>query len=192
MDQIRTFFEQLQPLDDAQWKALSQGFERVEFSAGENLLREGQECDFIGFLREGILRFYHIKNGTEKVTAFWFGGDFISNYRSFLSRQPSDHHIEAITDGFFWRLRRNKLYALYDQYPNIDRLGRYMAERLYLMVTQRLDHLLQDTPEERYRQLLNRNSKLIQEIPQYMLASYLGVSPETLSRIRKRIATRRS
>ena len=192
MEQIRTFFEQLQPLSDEEWYALREGFERVEFTGGESLVREGQQCDFIGFMREGLVRFYHLKNGTEKVTAFWFAGDFISNYRSFLTRQPSDHHIEAITSGFYWRLRRNNLYALYDEYPVIDRLGRLMAERLYLMVTQRLDDLLQDTPEERYRQLLARNSKLIQEIPQFMLASYLGVSPETLSRIRKRIASSRS
>jgi len=68
----------------------------------------------------------------------------------------------------------------------MERLGRFVAENLFLAVTKRLDSFLHGTPESRYQELLDRNSKLIQEVPQYMLASYLGIQPETLSRIRAR------
>lgn len=189
MQEIRVFFERLLPLADEEWQAMADAFEYVEFRAGENILNQGQNCDFIGFLDSGVVRFYHIKEGVERITAFWFAGDFLSNYRSFLSHEPSDHHIEALADGGFYRLRRAALHRLYNQFPNLDRLGRLMAEQLYLMVTRRLDNLLQDTPEERYRALLRKDSRLVQQIPQYMLASYVGVSPETLSRIRRRIAS---
>ena len=192
MDAIRAYFDRLYPLQDAEWEAMEACFRWVSFTKGEMILAEGKTCDFIGFIREGIIRFYHLKEGTDKVTAFWFAGDFLSDYRSFVSGMPSSHFIEALTDGAYWRLDKQALNRLYDQYPAIERLGRLMAERLYLVVTQRLDTLLHDTPEERYRSLLNRNSRLLQEIPQFMIASYLGVSAETLSRIRKRISDKAS
>ncbi|MCB9245045.1 MAG: Crp/Fnr family transcriptional regulator [Flavobacteriales bacterium] len=187
---IKAFFDSLQPLPDTEWKAFESCFERMTFQKEEELLSEGRACDFIGFIESGVIRFFQVKDGTEKVTAFWFSGDFLSNYRSFLSGQASDHYIQALTDGSYYRLKREALLKLYDQFPLIDRLGRLMAERLYLMVTNRLDNLLSQTPEERYMQLQSKNSKLLQEIPQYMVASYLGISPESLSRIRKRLSTR--
>ena len=78
---------------------------------------------------------------------------------------------------------------LYNKYPKFDRLGRIIAENLYLSVAKRLDSSLYETAEDRYRDLLFRGSRLLQDVPQYMLASYLGISPESLSRIRKRIST---
>lgn len=187
--QIRTYFNSLLPMSDLEWSEMEACFRRVEFKKGDILLREGAICDFIGFISNGIIRFYQLKEGNEKVTAFWFPGDFLSNYRSFVSETPSEHYIEALNEGFYWQLKKYDLMALYDKYPKIDRLGRIMAERLYLMVTYRLDRFLSETPEERYQILQSKNSRLIQEIPQYMIASYIGVSAETLSRIRKRLAS---
>ncbi len=79
-----------------------------------------------------------------------------------------------------------ELNSLYDKHKNIERLGRLIAENLYLMVASRLDSFMFQTPEERYKSLIERNSRLLQDVPQYMIASYLGVKPETLSRIRGR------
>lgn len=187
MLEIRRYFERLLVLDEEEWKAMEQAFIRVEVSKKELVCEEGQVCDYIAFIESGLFRFYHIKDGNEKVTAFWFPSDFLSNYRSFISDQPSVHFIEAMEASTIWKLHKNDLEDLYKQYPNIDKLGRLMAEQLYIMVSQRLDNFLHDTPEERYLSLLKKGSRLIQDIPQYMLASYLGVSAETLSRIRKRI-----
>lgn len=184
---IRAFFSSLVLLPDEEWEAMNDCFELVSFKKGENILQADQECDYIGFVNEGTARFYYLKEGNEKIIAFWFPGDFLSNYRSFLSKQPSTHYIHALSDGSYWRLKRDKLYSLYDRFPIIDRLGRIMAENLYLMVAERVDRLLQETPEERYMQLLKKDSQLLQKVPQYMIASYLGVSPESISRIRKRI-----
>lgn len=187
MEAIKTYFNHVSPLTEEEWRAIEVCFEKSSFNKGELILQEGERCEFIGFLRDGVTRFYHLKDGDEKVTAFWFAGDFLSNYRSFVSGLPSTHIIEAITPGFFWKLPKKHLERLYDEYPAIDRLGRKMAEQLYLMVSTRLDQFLQQTPEGRYSELQAKNSRLLHEIPQYMIASYLGVSAETLSRIRKRI-----
>lgn len=169
---------------------MESAFDKVEYAKGELLLQEGSVCNFIGFIDEGIVRFYQIKDGSEKVTAFWFAGEFLSNYRSFVSQRPSDHYIETLTTGSYWRLDKDKLNRLYDERPMIDRLGRKMAEQLYLMVAGRLDNILKETPEQRYLSLQQNRSRLLTDIPQYMIASYLGVSAETLSRIRKRLTTK--
>jgi CRP-like cAMP-binding protein len=184
MEFIRTYFDKFIRLTDDEWNAFVGCIERMPCQKREQILAEGEVCDFIAFVGEGIFRFYYMDEGTEKVTAFFFPGDFVSNYRSFLTNQPSDHYIEAMKDAVIYKFKKSDLTRLYDQYPKIDRLGRLIAENLYLSVARRLDSFLYSTPEQRYSDLQNRNSKLLQEVPQYMLASYLGVKPETLSRIR--------
>ncbi len=186
-ENIRNFFNNLVPLPVEEWQAMENYFSAVSFQKKDILLEEGEICDFIGFIESGVLRFYQLSDGNEKVTAFWFPGDFLSNYRSFIANKPSAHLIQALSSGTYWRINKKDLYNLYNCYPIIDRLGRKMAEQLYLMVTHRLDNLLLETPEQRYLNLQMKKSRLLQEIPQYMLASYLGVSAETLSRIRKRL-----
>lgn len=186
MEQLRKYFNTFLVLQDHEWQAFASKIQKVVVAKKEVLLEEGQPCDFIAFVGEGIYRFYYNDNGDEKVTAFFFPGDFVSNYRSFLTQQPSSHYIEAMKEGTVYKVYRKDLYELYNEFPMIDRLGRLVAENLYLTVAKRLDSFLYTTPEERYKELQDRNSKLLQEVPQYMLASYLGVKPETLSRIRSR------
>lgn len=186
-ERIKTYFNSLEELSDLEWSEMEKCFELFEFKKGQILLNEGKACEFIGFLNVGVIRFYQLKEGNEKVTAFWFPGDFLSNYRSFITGKPSEHYIESLTAGSFWKLKKEALLRLYDDFPKIDRLGRKMTEQLYLMVTFRLDNIFRETPEVRYQSLLKKNSKILHEVPQYMIASYLGVSAETLSRIRRRI-----
>lgn len=83
-------------------------------------------------------------------------------------------------------VNKKDLQQLYDEYKNIERVGRLIAENLFLGVTQRLDSFMHQSPEQRYMDLVNRNAEMLQRVPQYHIAAYLGVSPETLSRIRKR------
>lgn len=186
MEGIRTYFNKFIKLSDVEWNAFASCIQKQQISKREFILTEGATCDFIAFVGEGMFRFYYVDEGNEKVTAFFFPGDFVSNYRSFITGQPSDHNIESMKESVVYKVMKKDLLKLYDQYPAIDRLGRLIAENLYLTVAKRLDEFLYSSPEERYRNLQNRNSKLLQEVPQYMLASYLGVKPETLSRIRMR------
>ena len=186
MEVIRRYFNQFLPLNDQEWSAFEKCLSKEEIKKKEFLLKEGQIGDFIAFVAEGSLRFYVLREGEEKVIAFFFAGSFVSNYRSFLTNLPSEYYIEVLQDTLIYRIRKGELIGLYDQYPQIERLGRLIAENLYLMVARRLDSFLFKSPKERYEELLAQNSRLPDEVPQYMIASYLGVKPETLSRIRAR------
>jgi CRP/FNR family transcriptional regulator, anaerobic regulatory protein len=186
MHLIRTYFNKFSPITDHEWADFETCITKESFPKKKQLLARGETCDFIAFIGEGMFRLYYDQEGEEKVKAFFFPGDFVTNYRSFLTGKPSDHFIGSMKDSIIYKIHKKDLDGLYNKHKSIERLGRLIAENLYLAVTTRLDSFLYSTPEERYQDLLNRNSKLIQEVPQYMLASYLGVKPETLSRIRAR------
>ena len=186
METLRIYFNKFLKLDDSEWKDFESCLTKVNITNKEQLLKQGEHCNFIAFIQEGSFRFYFDKEGEEKITAFFFKGDFVTNYRSFLTGKPSDHCIEAMQDAVIYKINLQELQSLYDKHKNIERLGRLIAENLYLTVANRLDSFMFQTPSERYKELIKRNSRLLQEIPQYMIASYLGVKPETLSRIRTR------
>ena len=180
------YFDKFFKLNDEEWADFEKCILKVNIAKNEQLLKQGKHCNFIAFIQEGSFRFYFDKEGEVKITAFFFQGDFVSNYRSFLTGKPSDHYIEAMQDALVYKINLQELKMLYDKHKNVERLGRLIAENLYLSVANRLDSFLFQTPAERYKNLIEKNSRLIQEIPQYMIASYLGVKPETLSRIRAR------
>ena len=186
METIRKYFNHFVTLSDAEWTDLENCLSKERISKKQLILKEGEFCDFIAFIHEGSFRFYHDLEGEEKITAFFFQGDFVSNYRSFLTGMPSKHHIEAMDEALIYKINLKALQSLYDKYKNIERLGRLIAENLYLTVANRVDSFMFKTPAERYQELVARNSRLIHEIPQYMIASHLGITPETLSRIRAR------
>lgn len=186
MEILRNYLEKFLLLSDEEWLDFKECIEIEKISKKDFILKEGEKCDFIAFIQEGIFSFYNFHEGEEKITAFFFSGEFASNYRSFLTKSPSKHYIEALQDSIIYKIKLEKLIKLYDKHKSIERLGRLIAENLYLGVANRLDSFMFDSPAIRYQDLLNRNSKLISEIPQYMIASYIGVKPETLSRIRAR------
>jgi CRP/FNR family transcriptional regulator, anaerobic regulatory protein len=186
MQQLRSYFSKLIKLTDQEWADYADCLVKEHYPKKSFLLEEGGACDFIAFVEDGVFRFYHEVEGEENITAFFFSGDFVTNYRSFLTGGPSEHYIQVLQDATIYKISKKDLHDLYDKHRSIERLGRLIAENLYLMVAKRLDAFHSSSPEERYYELVNRNSKLLQEIPQYMIASYLGIKPETLSRIRAR------
>lgn len=187
MEAIRQYFNQLVPLEDAEWQAFAACLTKRTVKRKEKILLLGQVCHEVCFIESGSFRFFHEReDGSEWVTAFFFAGDFVTNYRSVITNQPSSHHIEAMQDAVILSIQKADLFRLYLEFHALDRLGRRIAEGLYLTVAHRLDSFLYESPEERYEALLQRNSRLLTEVPQYMIASYLGVKPETLSRIRAR------
>jgi CRP/FNR family transcriptional regulator, anaerobic regulatory protein len=154
----------------------------------EHWIMPGDHCREIAFIVSGCLRYYYSKNDVERTGQFFFEGGWFTDYESWVTRQPATVGIDAIEPTQLLIIPFIELERLYDENPKFERLGRLMAENTIIGIRNRNLSLLNNSPEERYMQLLNERPKVIERIPQHLIASYLGIEPETLSRIRKKIA----
>ncbi|MCE3007996.1 MAG: Crp/Fnr family transcriptional regulator [Bacteroidetes bacterium] len=191
MDAIRTFLGRFATLSTQEWRTFEQLVTRIEVKKGEPILMAGEACRFLAFIERGCFRMYAEEEGREQVLEFFFPGETATNYRSFLTEDPSAHYISAIQPSTIYILTKTNLQTLYQAHPKFERVGRLVAEAIYLRITRKIDLLQNYTPEQRYSLLMAQNRELVQQVPQYMIASYLGIQPETLSRIKKRMTPKK-
>jgi CRP-like cAMP-binding protein len=151
---------------------------------GDMLIHQGEIESYIYFIRKGAVLVGTAYNQKEAILDFWFEGDYFSSYMSFLSRKPSQVYIETLAPTVVERTHYNQMQSLYRNSPTANQLGRLMAESLYIRKTQRELDLLTKTAEERYKDLLEKGKTIMEEIPVNKIARYLGIHPESLSRIR--------
>jgi CRP/FNR family transcriptional regulator, anaerobic regulatory protein len=156
----------------------------------ELLMREGDICRTITFVHSGSLRLFHMVDGEEKTIQFFFENAWYTDYQSFLTGQPTIENAQALEACDLIQFKRTDLEQLYVRYPVFERLGRISAEQAFLSLSRRNTMLTNQLPEARYQQLIQDRPDLLQRVPQYHIASFLGIKPESLSRIRKRMATR--
>ncbi|SHG16772.1 cAMP-binding domain of CRP or a regulatory subunit of cAMP-dependent protein kinases [Fodinibius roseus] len=140
------------------------------------------------FLKKGIVRFIVLKGTEEKTLDFAFEGEFFSAYSSFLTRQPSRSAIISLTNVECGAISYDQLQKVYAETDNGEKIGRIAAENLFIKKTKREMDLLTLDPDEKYQKLLKKYPHLVKHIPLKYLASYLGMTPETLSRVRSRIS----
>jgi CRP/FNR family transcriptional regulator, anaerobic regulatory protein len=174
-------------LDRVQEDAFSQILEVKQFKKKSFLLQQGQVCDKITFVNSGCLRLFYEVDGAENTIQFFFADSWYTDYSSFLTGQPAIENLQALEPCEVVQFQKADLYKLYDLHPIFDRLGRMMAENAFLSLSQLNKMLTNEEPEERYLNLLKRRPELVEKIPQHYIASFLGIQPESLSRIRKRI-----
>ena len=174
---------------DDEWEAFEPHITFKTLKKRENLIEEGQICTQIHFILRGSMRQYHVIDGEEKTTFFFFENHFACNYESFLTQQPSDITIEAMEDCTVLYFSREVLYRLYRLYPKYETMGRMIAENVYICAMERLKTFLLNSPEERYRRFLRspEAALILERVPQHYIASYLGITPVSLSRIRARV-----
>jgi len=154
----------------------------------EHVAENGKVCHKALFFNEGYFRFYHFDaKGNEITSDFYFGPSFITSYTSFITGSPSFVNVQAMTDMDVLEFSKNDLYLLYDKYPKIERFGRIIAETIAINSEEHLFLLLNQTAEMRYKRLLEKNPQYVNTIPLQYIASYLGITQETLSRMRKSI-----
>lgn len=142
-------------------------------------------CLSLFFVKSGIIRMYRIIDGRDVTFFFFFKGEFAVDYESFLTEQDSPLLLEALTDCEYLTLTKRSLLELYNTGEGAyQKLGRVMAEEAYKSATNRLKQYQADPLIVRYQKLLEKEPELFQQIPQYHIASYLGVKPQSLSRIK--------
>jgi len=154
---------------------------------GTILVKEGDLVKDCFYLIKGCVRQYQIIDGLEKTTAFYMDGQGISSFKSATMGIPSNHFIECLEECTVAAISVATELELYKKYPNFESLSRAGMEDQLGEYQEMMAKFITLKPEERYLDILDNSPELINRVPQYHLASYLGVSPETLSRIRKRI-----
>lgn len=187
MDELRQWLDTLSPQTDDEWRRFSSIVEPVTYDKNDFLIQAGQVEKYIYYVTEGMVRLFLNDNGKDISLDFIFGHNFASAYSSFLTGQPTQFTAQALTDVRALRFSRTNLLALYDQSHTAERIGRLIAEQAFLRKTSREVQFLTSSAKQRYEQLLEQNPVLVQTISVRHLASYLGIEPESLSRIRRDI-----
>ncbi|WP_166926118.1 Crp/Fnr family transcriptional regulator [Flavobacterium poyangense] len=164
------------------------GVKTRQFSANELILSSGQSENYLSFIDKGIVRYFVLIEDKEITFDFAFEHSFYCAYDSFYNRAKTQVYIQALTDCVLYSVSYDKLQELYEKCEAARKLGQIATEYLLSKKVKRELNLLTKTPQERYENLLEEQPKYIQQIPLKYLASYIGVVPETLSRIRKRIS----
>ncbi len=189
MERIRQHFEQAiqQRISDNEWTFFVSKLSRQDFPKKHTLLKTGQVENHLSFVQTGIIRYYIPKLENDLTFTFVFDNSFVSGYDSFLTRKPSTYQIECLTKVTLWRLKYDDLQAIYHETTIGNLIGRQASEDLYLRKTKRELSLLDESAEQRYRNLFTEQPHLLQQVPLKYIASYIGVTPQALSRIRRRI-----
>ena len=190
LTQIHTYYKSLLPeLSADAWAYCASKFTVRQIKKGNWLVREGEICRNVSFINKGILCVYRVADGNKMVGGFFAENTYISEYTSFLTQSPATMFIEALEDTEVVDFRYEDMQEAYRQYKVLERFGRLIAEYLFTQLDARVYSLHALSAEERYLQLLRKTPSVFQRVPQYLIASYLGVTPEAISRIRKRIAS---
>lgn len=169
--------------------------ERVEFKKNDILLQQGEVERYLYFLSEGILRCFITKEREGKIKEttfnFVFAGSLYSSYHSFVTREPCKFSTQCLTDAELYRVSYENVQRIYKETESGERVGRISAEHLFMIKYRREISLLTETVDERYLYLVENYPHFLQKIPLKYLASYIGVTPQALSNIRKRVYKRK-
>ncbi len=188
MEKIYTYYKDTYQISDKDWEIFSSKLVLKSFPKKSVLLQPGETETFLSFLDKGMVRFYIPKEDQDLTFGFAFPGSFFCAYDSFLTQAPSVYGIETLTETAVWQLSYTDLQIIYDETEIGNLIGRKTSEFLFLKKAERELSLLNESPEERYLKIFETRPELIEKIPLKYIASYIGITPQALSRIRKRIS----
>ena len=185
MESFRKKLEAFGPIPQDQWEKFTALTRPITFQKGEILQREGDTWEDIYFIEEGLFRIYYLKDGVEYIRQFFFEGGIFSELASTALGRPSRLYMDVVESGKGYRVAWKEMR----QWSHFQTMA--LADSVY-HVSNRMASLFLDTPEQRYQELVASRPKVMERIPQYMIAAYLGVTPEGLSRLKKRLKKNQS
>ena len=189
MEQIKAYLDQIAAISGSDWDFFNSKLSRRIIKKKAVFLKLDEIENHISFIESGVVRLYIPKENPEKEITFGFSfkNQFISAYDSFLTRKPSAYQLQTLTETTILSISYNDLQEVYKTTQIGNLIGRLTAEGLFLIKSKREQNLLNLTAEERYIRLFKERPELLKIIPLKYISSYIGVTAQALSRIRKRI-----
>lgn len=182
--ELLSCFRKIHPISLESEQAIIDLSSLVSIKKNQDLQPVGATCRTIYFVQKGLARIYYYKDGNEITEYFAFENDIIVRAESLFTGKPSKKAIQAVEETIFIGIPSAQLFELYDSFPDIERLFRKIIESAYVDTVNRIESIQFHTAEERYNQLLSERPSMIQRIPLKHIASYLGITQVSLSRIR--------
>ncbi len=184
--ELKKFFNDYVPLPDSELEDIVSKFKKKKIKKNEFVLMQGEICKDLIFVQQGCLRLYYLQDDIE--VSVWFALKYSSAIEifSFISETPTSNYLQAIEDSEVLYLPKSELNKLYESHPKMQEMMRKFWEDVILHLLDRFTALQRDSADKRYLDLLNK-PELLQTIPQKYLASFIGVTPTSLSRIKKNI-----
>ncbi len=171
---------------DKELEAIQNAATIKQFTKNELFLSEGKVCKSIGLIEKGSMRLYYDSPEKEACNDFFFENSVIGSFASFLTGMPSIVSIAAIEDCEVILFQKHDLINLTQKYPSIKRLADFILQEQFIRAEKREEALLKFSPEIRFKNLLEEHPKVFRRVPLHYVASYLNITPETLSRYRSR------
>jgi len=185
---LRKHIEKRVHLSDEEFDTCAKFFTPKKIRKHQFLLQEGEVCKSIAFVNKGCLRVYTIDNkGAEHIMQFAIGDWWVSDLNSYLTGSPAIYNIDALEDSEVLLLEKSVRNNLMDSVPKMERFFLLLMEANYIATHQRINESLGSSAEERYLKFVKTYPKLLEQVPQSQVASYLGITPQSLSRIRKEL-----
>lgn len=187
MQNLITHIKKQVVLNEIETQFLSSKIKLLQVKKKEFLLQEGAVCKANYFVEKGLLRMFFINDkGVEQITQFALENWWLSDYMSFTMQSKAQFYIQAVENSDIIVIEHHMQEELFKQLPQLERYFRMMMQRAYAASQMRFKYFYDYSKEENYRQFVALFPEFIQRIPQYMLASYLGLTPEYLSELRKK------
>lgn len=181
-------FASISPLSPLEAQAIADAMIIKQFKKGDFLLQEGQISVDTYFVLQGCIRQYSIVDGEEKTTDFFTEDQWVIALNGFSQTNPATFYWVCNEDTIVSMGNERQAQVLFKAFPRFETISRQVMEAVFVAQQQKMMSFMTDTPEQRYQKLLQTRPDLVQRVPQYQLASYIGIKPESLSRMRKRLA----
>ena len=183
---ISEFLKSSVHFNDDELNDILNHFEKESVSKNEVLVQHGEICNYLYYVEQGMARSYYFNEGGKEITQWFFGvGKFMTSLDSFFQQSPSLYYLEILKDSVLYRISKSEIDNLFASYPKMEKLGRLASTEMLTRVVNKLNAIQFQTARERYDYMLAEFPDIAYHVPLGHIASYLGMSQETLSRIRK-------
>ena len=188
MTTLTEHINQIVGLTSEETDLVEKAFSYFSLAKGEDWIKQGKVCEQVGYIVSGKLRNYYVDESGHEVTCFFVTPDhFASSYTSFLTNTPTKENISALEDTQLRIISKNEMEKLSLLVPKMETFRRIIAENLFIFLEKRVSMLQSQTAHERYENMLRENPEIILSVPLQYTASFLGITPQHLSRLRKEL-----